>query len=128
MASSHGGNSPLAGGTKARSVLSRAPTMGRRATMPSEALRTYRGFNFEVAERIAPTWASRREQIEGVATPVREWLLRELGANPGDTVLELAAGTGDTGFEVAQVVGARGRLITSDFSPNMLETARTRGA
>ena len=93
--------------------------------MATEALR---GFNYDVAERLAPTWASRRDQIEGAAAPAREWLVRELGAGPGQTVLELAAGTGDTGFAVARVVGPRGRLISSDFSPRMLETARTRGA
>jgi SAM-dependent methyltransferase len=42
-------------------------------------------------------------------------------------VLELAAGTGDTGFEAAAIVGPRGRLITTDFSPAMLAAARRRG-
>ena len=63
-----------------------------------------------------------------------------LGAGPGmdaarasparrrDTVLELAAGVGDTGFEAAADVGESGRLITTDFSPAMLEAARRRGA
>ena len=46
----------------------------------------------------------------------------------GDTVLELAAGAGDTGFEAAAIVGERGRLISTDFSPAMLEAARRRGA
>ena len=45
----------------------------------------------------------------------------------GDTVLELAAGVGETGFEAAALVGETGRLITSDFSPAMLEAARRRG-
>ena len=96
--------------------------------MATDARQAYYGFSYDVAERIAPTWASRSEQIEGVATPVREWLLRELRASPGETVLELAAGTGETGFEAAAIVGPRGRLISSDFSPAMLETARRRGA
>jgi SAM-dependent methyltransferase len=63
-----------------------------------------------------------------VATPVREWLVRELRAHEGDTVLELAAGVGETGFDVAATLGEAGRLITSDFSPAMLEAARRRGA
>jgi SAM-dependent methyltransferase len=82
----------------------------------------------EIAEAIAPTWESRRADIEDVATPVREWLLRELRPRDGDTVLELAAGIGDTGFEAARMIGARGRLITSDLSPGMLDAARRRGA
>ena len=43
-------------------------------------------------------------------------------------MLELAAGVGDTGFEAAAIVGETGRLITTDFSPAMLEAARRRGA
>jgi SAM-dependent methyltransferase len=60
--------------------------------------------------------------------PVREWMVRELAPQPGDTVLELAAGAGDTGFEAAAIVGDGGRLISTDFSPAMLEVARRRGA
>jgi len=83
---------------------------------------------YEIAEAIAPTWERRRADIEEVATPVREWMLRELRAQAGDTVLELAAGIGDTGFEAAGIVGDTGRLITTDFSPAMLGAARRRGA
>jgi len=82
----------------------------------------------EMAEAIAPTWERRRAEIEEVATPVREWMLRELRPEEGDTVLELAAGVGDTGFEAAQIIGQRGRLVTSDFSPAMLDAARRRGS
>ena len=42
-------------------------------------------------------------------------------------MLELAAGPGDTGFDVAELLGARGRLISSDLSPAMLDVARRRG-
>ena len=80
-----------------------------------------------MAEAIAPTWERRRAQIEGFVAPVREWLLRELRAREGDTVLELAAGPDDTGFDAAAIVGASGRLISSDFSPAMLAAARRRG-
>jgi ubiquinone/menaquinone biosynthesis C-methylase UbiE len=55
-----------------------------------------------------------------------EVALRELGPRPGDTVLELAAGVGDTGFEAA-TLGEGGRLISTDFSPAMVEAARRRG-
>ena len=55
-------------------------------------------------------------------------MIRELGPRPGDTVLELAAGAGDTGFEVAAIVGERGRLISTDLSPAMVNVARRRGA
>ena len=96
--------------------------------MSAETLDAYRGFSYEMAEQIAPTWERRRADVEEVATPVREWMIRELAPQPGDTVLELAAGVGDTGFEAAAVVGEGGRLILSDFSPAMLEAARRRGS
>ena len=39
-----------------------------------------------------------------------------------------APGPGDTGFAAAAILGERGRLISSDFSPAMVEVARRRGA
>jgi SAM-dependent methyltransferase len=95
--------------------------------MATDTLDAFRGFSYETAEAIAPTWERRRADIEEVATPVREWMLRELRLQQGDTVLELAAGVGDTGFEAAAIIGEQGRLITSDFSPAMLAAARRRG-
>lgn len=83
---------------------------------------------YEISEAIAPTWERRRGFVETVVTPVREWMLREVAPQSGQTVLELGAGTGDTGFEAAVAVGAQGSLISTDFSPAMLDTARRRGA
>ena len=96
--------------------------------METRTLDRHKQAILEIAEAIAPGWERRRAQVEEVATPVREWLLRELRAEEGQTVLELAAGVGETGFEAAAIVGDTGRLITSDFSPAMLEAARRRGA
>ena len=76
---------------------------------------------------MAPGWEREREERQRVAAPVTDWLVRELGAKPGEVVLELAAGQGDVGFAVAPLLGADGRLITSDFSAAMLEIARRRG-
>jgi SAM-dependent methyltransferase len=96
--------------------------------MADETTAASQGFtSLEVAEALAPTWHSRREQIEAVCTPLRELMVRELDPQTGDTVLELAAGTGETGFDAAERLGEGGRLISSDFSQGMLDGARRRG-
>lgn len=95
--------------------------------MVTNARDAYRGFSYEIAEILAPSWERRRADIERISAPVREWMLEVLAPNPGDTVLELAGGTGETGFEAARLIGEEGRLIMSDFSPGMLDGARRRG-
>jgi ubiquinone/menaquinone biosynthesis C-methylase UbiE len=96
--------------------------------MTTEAIERQRREIYEIAEAIAPGWERWRARIEEVTAPVREWMIRELAPQPGDTMLELAAGAGDTGFEAAALIGERGRLISTDFSPAMVQVARRRGA
>ena len=88
----------------------------------------YRRTSHEVWEAMAPGWERWRAQLADALTPVREWLIRELGPEPGETVLELGAGTGETGFAAAAILGDNGRLISTDFSPEMVEVARRRGS
>jgi len=87
----------------------------------------YRRMSHEVWQTMAPGWERWRGQLADALTPMRRWLIAELGSQRGDTVLELGAGTGETGFEAAAILGERGRLISSDFSPEMVEVARRRG-
>jgi SAM-dependent methyltransferase len=56
--------------------------------------------------------------------PAGEDMVAALDPKPGDTVLELAAGVGDTGFLAAVAIGEEGRLISTDFSPDMVDEAR----
>jgi SAM-dependent methyltransferase len=87
----------------------------------------YRRASSEIWEAMAPGWERWRAQLADALSPVRDWLIGALGPQPGDTVLELGAGTGETGFEAAAILGEEGRLISSDFSPEMVEVARRRG-
>jgi hypothetical protein len=57
----------------------------------------YRRTCHEVREAMAPGWERWRAQLADAPTPVREWLIRELRPERGETVLELGAGTGETG-------------------------------
>ena len=87
----------------------------------------YRRMSQDVWQAMAPGWERWRGQLANALTPVRRWLIAELRLRLGETVLELGAGTGETGFEAAPILGEGGRLISSDFSPAMVEVARRRG-
>jgi ubiquinone/menaquinone biosynthesis C-methylase UbiE len=78
-------------------------------------------------DRFAASWERERQFLWSTTGRLGERLVERLDPQPGDTVLELAAGTGDTGFAAAERIGDRGRLISTDFAPSMVEVAR-RGA
>jgi ubiquinone/menaquinone biosynthesis C-methylase UbiE len=77
-------------------------------------------------DAIAPGWYSEGEVLWKTSRPVSEWMVRRLDPQPGDTILELAAGLGDTGFMAAPMVGETGRVIITDFAPEMVAAARRR--
>jgi ubiquinone/menaquinone biosynthesis C-methylase UbiE len=83
-----------------------------------------------------------RAQVEELCCPIdydpryleaipQEVLARDYGCGdpsrhlrPGETVLDLGSGTGKICFIAAQVVGAEGRVIGVDMTPEMLDVAR----
>jgi SAM-dependent methyltransferase len=77
-------------------------------------------------DAVAPGWYGQREELWKVSRPVSEWMVGKLDPQPGDTVLELAAGLGDTGLMAARLVGESGRVIITDFAPEMIAAARRR--
>ena len=77
---------------------------------------------------MAPAGKVERAYIWDVTRAVGERMVAALDPKPGETVLELAAGTGETGFAAARMVGSDGRLLSTDFSPAMVDAARRRGA
>ena len=77
---------------------------------------------------MAPGWDRRRDYVWDASRAVSVQMVATLAPEPGDTILELAAGTGETGFAAAAVVGTDGQLISTDFSPEMIEAARRRAA
>ena len=82
---------------------------------------------FQTWTSVAPAWEAHRDRLFGQVRPVSDWLIDQIDPQPGTTVLELTAGPGETGFLVAERLGPEGRLISSDFVPEMVEAAR-RGA
>jgi SAM-dependent methyltransferase len=75
---------------------------------------------------VASGWYAQRDELWKASRPVSEWMVRRLDPKPGDTVLELAAGLADTGLMTGRLVGESGRLIVTDFTPEMVAAARRR--
>ncbi|MFI5214776.1 MAG: class I SAM-dependent methyltransferase, partial [Gemmatimonadales bacterium] len=90
-------------------------------------LQTYRETSLRIWDEMAPGWEDRREWILGVTGAINEWLAGQVDPQPGESILDVAAGTGDLGFMAAERVGADGKVLCTDFSPEMLEAARRNG-
>jgi ubiquinone/menaquinone biosynthesis C-methylase UbiE len=84
----------------------------------------YRAVSYEVWQEMAAGWDRRRAWMWELTRPVGEWMLSALDPQPGQTILELASGTGETGFGAAAAVGPEGKVISTDFSPKMVDAAR----
>ena len=90
-------------------------------------LDAYREQSLATWGKMAEGWERRREWMLGVTRRVNDWLLEKADPQPGQTILEIAAGVGDLGFAAAERVGESGRVISSDFSPEMVDAARRNG-
>jgi SAM-dependent methyltransferase len=88
----------------------------------------YREQSRETWGKMATGWEDRNEWMIGITAPVSEWIVDRADPKAGATVLEIAAGPGDLGFRVAERLGDSGRLISTDFAPEMVETARRLGS
>jgi demethylmenaquinone methyltransferase/2-methoxy-6-polyprenyl-1,4-benzoquinol methylase len=56
----------------------------------------------------------------------RRRAVRRSGVQSGDAVLDCATGTGDLAIAFRRAVGPTGRVVGTDFSPEMLELARAK--
>jgi len=86
----------------------------------------YRQASRDIWDQMAAGWDDDRRWIWDASRPVGEWLVDALDPQPGETILELAAGVGDTGLAAASRLGDSGRLISTDFSEQMVGAARRR--
>jgi ubiquinone/menaquinone biosynthesis C-methylase UbiE len=90
-------------------------------------LDAYREQSLETWGQMAPGWQDRREWLMNITGRVNDWLVQKADPQPGQTILDIAAGTGDLGFHVAERVGQEGRVISTDFAPEMVDVARRFG-
>jgi ubiquinone/menaquinone biosynthesis C-methylase UbiE len=90
-------------------------------------LDTYRSESRDTWDEMAPGWEDRREWMLAATGSINDWLVEQADPQPGQTVLDIAAGTGDLGFAAAERIGTEGRLLTTDFAPEMVEAAKRNG-
>jgi SAM-dependent methyltransferase len=90
-------------------------------------LDAYREQSLQTWGQMASGWQDRREWLMGITGRVNDWLVQKADPQPGQTILDIAAGTGDLGFHVAERVGQEGRVISTDFAPEMVDVARRFG-
>jgi ubiquinone/menaquinone biosynthesis C-methylase UbiE len=90
-------------------------------------LDSYREQSLETWGKMAPGWEERNEWMTGVSGRVNEWIVEKADLQPGQVVLDVAAGPGDLGFRVARQVGDGGRVMSTDFAPEMVAAARRIG-
>ena len=90
-------------------------------------LETYRQDSRQTWDDMAPGWEAHREWLLETTGDINQWIVGQADPQPGDTVLDIAAGTGDLGFLAADRIAPDGRLITTDFAPEMIEAARRNG-
>lgn len=89
-------------------------------------LAEYRQVSRDTWQRMASGWDRRRDWMWDVSRAIGEHMVAKLDPRPGQTVLELACGTGETGFAAAARLGDEGKLIATDFAPEMVEATRRR--
>ena len=90
-------------------------------------LDSYREQSRETWGQMAEGWEDRREWMTDVTGRVYEWLVEKADPQPGQTFLDIAAGTGEMSLRVAERVGEEGRVISTDFAPEMVDVARRQG-
>ena len=77
---------------------------------------------------VAAGWERQRPLFLASTHVVSERLVELLDPRPGEIVLELAAGPGDTGLLAARSLAPDGRLVSTDYAPEMVDAARRRAA
>src|ERR1035438_10098160 len=87
----------------------------------------YRAQSLATWGEMATGWEDRRDWMMNIAGQVDSWLVTKTDPQPGQNFLDIAAGAGDLSIAVVECVGGGGHVISSDFSPKMIDVARRNG-
>lgn len=78
-------------------------------------------------DSVAAGWEARHEFLQRNVGQVNDWIIDRTAPASGQVVLEVGAGPGDLGHRIAALVGPDGRVLSTDFSGEMVEVARRLG-
>ncbi len=73
-------------------------------------------------------WAGNQDRLDHAFAPLTASLLRHVGAQPGEAVIDVGCGCGDLTLALAHSLGAEGRVLAVDVSGPMLAQAQARAA
>src|ERR671915_1443169 len=76
----------------------------------------------------AEGWRKRSDFIDVATAHVSKRMVELAGVEPGSRVLDVAAGYGEPSLTAAAVAGAKGKVVATDISPEMLAYGRERAA
>jgi SAM-dependent methyltransferase len=82
----------------------------------------------EMWDRAAPGWRDNAEFVDAQLAQATELMLDAAHVTAGTQVLDLATGPGGAGLAAARRVGAGGRVLLADVSPEMTAIAGERAA
>lgn len=69
------------------------------------------------------TWLAQYNLTAQAIRPFSDHLFKEIGFQPGQSVVDIGCGTGETSLEIAKSVGATGKVLGVDISPQLIDTA-----
>jgi SAM-dependent methyltransferase len=87
----------------------------------------YRQQSLDSWDAMAPGWKKRHDWLKENTGLVNDWVAAKADPQPGQTWLDIAGGPGDLTLALAERVGDDGRVIYTDFAPEMVEVARSYG-
>jgi len=90
-------------------------------------LEAFREQSLATWDEMASGWEARNKWMSEQTAAVSDWILAKADPQQRETILDVAAGPGDLGLRAAEKVGDGGRVLVSDFSPEMVAAARRLG-